>query len=217
MVGSCDSTNEQTVERSKPASNNAEVKEGDKRDAYLKPYEIFETLGGVGGKLVADIDAGGGYFVWKLLKAGAQVIAVCETQAEVDALNKEKASRGIADKNLTVRLRPLGQTGLGPQEADIVFVGTGLVGIADNVNYASQIFGNMKSGGILCSLEWKPIETPIGPAIESRYEIEQAMDILSEAGFTDVAAFAKTLPYHNILLGMEYIGDTGPISDQVPI
>jgi len=182
----------------------------------MKPYDVFNGFGGAGGKLVADINAGDGYFVWKLLKAGAQVIAVCETQAEVDALTKEKASRGIADKDLSIRLRPLGQTGLRAKEVDVVFLSSGLAGITDGIGYANKIFGGMKTGGIFCNLEWKPIESPVGPAVEGRYTAEQIMDLVTQGGFTDVASLGKTLPYHNLILGMEYLGQGSPIDDQAP-
>jgi 2-polyprenyl-3-methyl-5-hydroxy-6-metoxy-1,4-benzoquinol methylase len=49
--------------------------ESPERDAYQQPTKVLEYLGNVKGLKILDIGAGSGYFSFRLLTAGASVIA----------------------------------------------------------------------------------------------------------------------------------------------
>jgi 2-polyprenyl-3-methyl-5-hydroxy-6-metoxy-1,4-benzoquinol methylase len=207
LVGCGGEPASQNAPRSKAPEGTVEEVE-DSRDNYFKPYEVFNSINGVGGKLVADMGAGDGYFTWKLINSGADVIAICDSQQEADALNAEKVKRELPDSRLLVFTRKsIEETGLGLNKVDLILQSGSIVGVSNPVDYASKLLNSMKPTGALMLFEWKPIESPIGPPVDTRYEEIQMMDILQAAGFTDVVSQSKILPYHFVFLGQIYQGE----------
>ncbi|MBK7286630.1 MAG: DUF1698 domain-containing protein [Flavobacteriales bacterium] len=79
-------------------------------------------MGPLQGKVVADMFAGDGYYTWKLLGAGARVLAIDDNPANIAALEARKKAEGIGDERLLVRLTPPGVTGLIPNEVDLALI-----------------------------------------------------------------------------------------------
>lgn len=205
--GGCGTDDQGKAPRSKAPGGQVED-EQDARDGYYKPYEVFNSINGVGGKQVADIDAGDGYFTWRLLNAGADVIAVCRTQEEADNLKAEQEKRKIPDSRLTISIAPdLTQTGLGINKMDMIVMGGSMVGIPDPGAYGEMLLGNLKSDGFLLLFEWKPIDSPVGPPVDQRYQEMQMMDILQSVGYTDVGSQSKLLPYHYVIVAQRFQGE----------
>ena len=205
--GGCGTDDQGKAPRSKAPEGQVEDDKDD-RDGYYKPYEVFNSINGVGGKLVADMDAGDGYFTWRLLNAGANVIAVCRSQEEADKLKVEQEKRSIPDSRLTISVAPdVSQSGLGINKVDVILMGGSMVGIADPGAYAGTLLSNLKSDGFLLLFEWKPIDSPVGPPVDQRYQEMQMMDILQSVGYTDVGSQSKLLPYHYVIVAQRFQGE----------
>src|SRR5262245_47461739 len=77
---------------------------------------LFAMMGGVKGKVVADLFVGDGYYTMKLLEAGARVIAMDDDPRNVEAITAKKNEMGIGDDRLIIRSSTAGAPNLSLNE-----------------------------------------------------------------------------------------------------
>ncbi len=58
----------------------------------------------------------------------------------------------------------------------------------------------LRPGGKVWLVDWKPIETPMGPPLEERVPVERIVEALKAAGFTKIREHA-VYAYHNVVEG----------------
>lgn len=178
----------------------------DERDNWQHPEQLFMMMGpNIKGKVVADLFADDGYFTFKLVDAGARVIAIEHDADKVAALEARKKELGLSDEQLTVRLAPAGEPGLGMAEADVALLTHRYPTIADRGAYLTRLRQGMREPRPLFIIEWQYRETPVGPPLAQRMSTEDIMDELGEWGFSDVGAHSAKMPYQVIMLATDYI------------
>lgn len=165
---------------------------------------LFRIMGGVSGKVVADLFAGDGYYTWKLVEAGAHVIAIDDDPAAIAAIEQEKRKRGIGDDRLLLRVTAAGNPGLLPNEADLVLCTRPYATINDRPTYFTQVRNGLKPPRRLYIVDFLAEQTPIGPPMDQRVDPEMVMTEMGTFGFTDVGVYSKTLPYRFVLFAQDF-------------
>ena len=183
-----------TTTTSTPRSNTAE------RDSWQKPQEVFMLMGNdLRGKLIADLAAGDGYFTFKMIEVGANVIAMSDDQAQLDAIEARKKEMKLSDERLRTRLTSKDDPGLAPDEVDACLLVHSFVSIPDKKEYLKKVFAGTRMPKPLFVLEWLNNETPIGPPMTDRMSSERIMDEIGLAGYTDVGTYSAKIPHQAFL------------------
>ena len=182
------------------ASTNVQPPSTSERDSWQKPQEVFMLMGNdLRGKLIADLAAGDGYFTFKMIEVGANVIAISDDQRELDAIESRKKEMKLGDDRLRTRLSPKGDPGLAPEEVDACLLVHSYVSIPDKKAYLTKVFEGTRHPRALFILEWLNTETPIGPPMTDRISSERIMDDIGTAGYTDVGAYSAKIPHQTFL------------------
>lgn len=188
------------VTTSPTASTSVPTPSTSERDSWQKPQEVFMLMGNdLRGKLIADLSAGDGYFTFKMIEVGANVIAISDDQRELDAIEARKKEMKLGDDRLRTRLSPKGDPGLAPEEVDACLLVHSYVSIPDKKAYLTKVFEGTRHPRALFILEWLNSETPIGPPMTDRISSERIMDDIGTAGYTDVGAYSAKIPHQTFL------------------
>lgn len=192
------------------ADNNASVTTeakdaliADERDSWQHPEEVLEVLGDLQGKVVADLFAEDGYWTFRLAARGARVIAVVSDEAQAQELRRLCEEQGLGNDRVEVRVAT-GSPGLGMEEADMALASTSYVTILDRPTYFEQLRAGLKDPNRFFLVDFKQMQSPVGPPSEYRVPVEGVLEELSSFGFSDVAAHSGKLPYQFILLAQDY-------------
>lgn len=166
------------------------------RDSWQKPQEVFLLMGNdLRGRTIADLAAGDGYFTFKLIEVGANVIAMSDDPAQIAAIEARKADMKLSDERLRTRLVQPSDPGLAPGEVDACLLVHGYTRIPDKKAYLGKVLAGTKPPHPLFMVEWLSTETPIGPPMAERISNERIMDDIGLAGYTDVGTYAAKIPY----------------------
>ena len=177
---------------------------GPSRDEWQRPQELLNVMGAhLVGNTVADLFADDGYFTFKLLDAGANVIAVVDSEAKAIAIRQEKDRQGIPDTRLQVRVSGPDEPGLGMAEADVALLAHSYLKIPDRASYFEKLRAGLREPRTLYILDWQYRLTPIGPPIEQRIRMEDVMDEMGIYGFAGVGALGNKIPYHVIYMASD--------------
>jgi ubiquinone/menaquinone biosynthesis C-methylase UbiE len=177
------------------SSTSSTVSTTSERDSWQMPQEVFMLMGNdLRGRTIADLAAGDGYFTFKLIEVGANVIAISDDQRQIDAIETRKQEMKLGDDRLRTRLAPKGQAGLAPEEVDACLLVHSYVSIPDKKTYLQQVYAGTKMPKPLFILEWLNTETPIGPPMTDRISSDRIMDDVGLAGYTDVGAYSTKIP-----------------------
>ncbi|MGV9012951.1 MAG: class I SAM-dependent methyltransferase [Flavobacteriales bacterium] len=171
----------------------------DARDDWRKGDSLIATMGSLEGKVVADLFAGDGYYTWKLLSAGARVLAIDDDPAAIASLNARKVADGIGDDRLIVRATTPGIVGLLPNEADLALITREVSTLGDRPAWFAQLFSGVKPPTTIYIVNFLPGSAQVGPPLNQRMDYETVRNELNAYGFTDVGILYKRLPYRYIL------------------
>lgn len=177
------------------------------RDAWQKPQEVFYLMGNdLRGRTIADLAAGDGYFTFKLIEVGANVIAISDDQRELDAIEARKKQMKLGDERLRTRLSPKGDPGLAPEEVDACLLVHSYVSIPDKKEFLTRVYRGTRMPKPLFILEWLYGETPMGPPMTDRMSSERIMDDIGVAGYTDVGTYSAKIPYQAFIFASDQSG-----------
>lgn len=181
-------------------------------DDWRKTDSLLAMMGDLRGRRVADLFAGDGHYTLALLKAGANVIAVENDQARIDALTAKAQAAGYGPDRLTTRLVLEGEPGIAPGEVDRALCTRTYLTIPESVRipYFAKVHGALGHEGQLFVVEFLPMQTPMGPPLEQRASEELIMDELAPAGFSDMISWSSKLPYRYVIQAMELANPPQP-------
>lgn len=176
------------------------------RDSWQRPHELMQMIGpDIKGMTVADLFAGDGYFTFKLIEAGANVIAIENDPEKVARLEERKRELGLGDDRLRIRAVPVGDPGIANAEADVALITHRYTGIKNKASYISRLRQGLVPPRPLFIIEWQYRETPVGPPLEERMPLENLMDEVGELGYSDIGAHSAKMPYQVIFLATDYM------------
>lgn len=176
------------------------------RDRIQKPEEIIALMGNnLTGMTIADLFADDGYITFKLLNAGANVIAIVNDAEKAKAIEARKKAMGLGDDRLKVRTVPVGDPGLAKEEVDMAVIFHSFVGIANKNDYFTRMREGMRYPRPLMMVEWRYDNTPTGPPLSERMKEEAVMDFISTTGYSDVGAHSAKIPDQVIYMINDYM------------
>lgn len=169
---------------------------------------LFRVMGGVSGKTVADLFADDGAYTFKLLAAGARVIAIGTEPASLAAIEQKARELGYGPDRLIIRQVQEGDPGIASGEVDRALCTRTYLTIPDRVVFFSRVKAGLAAKGQLIIVDYLQERTPMGPPMELRVNVEQIMDELEPCGFTDIGGYTKKIPYRFIVQAMDF--EPGP-------
>mgnify|MGYP003945254039 CR=1 FL=1 len=178
-------------------------------DDWSSGDSLLTVMGPLQGKVVADMFAGDGYYTWKLLGAGARVLAIDDNPANIAALEARKKAEGIGDERLLVRLTTPGVTGLIPNEVDLALITREYSQLGDRQAWFAQLMAGVRDPHTFYLVNYIPQQTPEGPPLSQRMGFNTVADEVTEFGYGDVGILYKKMPYRYILFGAVPPPDTG--------
>lgn len=180
------------------------------RDQWQHPEGMIGMMGGdLRNRVVADLFADDGYFTFKLLDAGADVIAVVNEPAQAERLEELKKAKGITDDRLRIRLVPVGDPGLMPEEADMALMVHRFTTLSDKKSYFNLMRRGLRYPYLLFMLEWPKKQTQHGPPLAMRAAPEEIMETIGSLNYTDVSFNAATIPDQVIYVAHDPMDDMG--------
>jgi predicted methyltransferase len=174
-------------------------------DDWHATDSLFKVMGGVNGKIVADLFVGDGYYTRKMLEAGARVIAMDDDPRNVEAITKWKAEAGIGDDRLLIRSATPGAPNLNLAEVDMALCTRPFISIPDRTGYFTKVKASIKPPCMLFIVDFLPEQTPEGTPMDQRVSEEQVMDAMEPVGFTDIGGYTKKLPYRFVVQAMDFV------------
>jgi 2-polyprenyl-3-methyl-5-hydroxy-6-metoxy-1,4-benzoquinol methylase len=173
--------------------------ESPERDAYQQPTKVLDYLGNVKGLKILDIGAGSGYFSFKLLTAGANVIAGDVNDEFLAYIKNKKETEFNNNPNLELRKLPFDSPNLKPQEVDKVLIVNTYHHIENRETYFAQVLKGLKPGGELVLIDFFKKELPVGPPVDHKIDEQQVQEELKKAGFTQFEVNKDLLEYQFII------------------
>jgi ubiquinone/menaquinone biosynthesis C-methylase UbiE len=174
---------------------------GEDRHIWQKPDFIVSKFGSIRGKTVADLGAGSGYFAFRFLKNGANVIAIDIDQRMIDLMESEVNffPDSLSD-NFSARLATANNPGIEQEEIDFLFVANTYTFLENRVQYFSELKAGFKPEGKLLIVDFKKKHTPIGPPQEDRVALGDVEAELIKAGYRIIDSDDSSLSFQYVIL-----------------
>lgn len=176
------------------------------RDSWQRPQVLIGSMEEhLKDHTVAVLLEGDGYFTFKLLEAGANVIAIEADQENIAALEAQKKELGYSDQRLQIRHSPDGMPVLAPAEADVALMVHSYRTIEAPRKFFKRLREGMKEPRPLYLVEWMDRPTPIGPPQVERAPTQTIMEDLTRSGFASVGALGDKIPYQVLFFASDPI------------
>lgn len=168
--------------------------------AQWQSIEAFlKVLQPQAGMTYADIGCGPGYFtlpVAEHLDPTGKVYAIDLQPEMLRELERRAQARGL-NNIITVRSRER-EIPLPAACVEIACLANTFHELEDPVAFLQEIRRILKPGGRLLVIDWKPLETPMGPPLSERVPLENIFQALQAAGFRRLREHA-IYPYHHVI------------------
>lgn len=175
------------------------------RDQWQQCDTLFSLMQGVKGRMVADLFADDGYMTFKLIEAGANVIAVETDQAKVDSLNARKQRMGLGDDRLKVRKVAPGDPGIAMEEADVALIMHRFTRLPHPMALIARARAGLRSPKPVVIVDYLRVPTPVGPPLHERMTEVQVMDSMDVLMISDVGAYTQKLPYQYVVIAQDLV------------
>jgi cyclopropane fatty-acyl-phospholipid synthase-like methyltransferase len=151
------------------------------RDAWQMPSRVIEALALSPGASVADIGAGTGYFSVRLAKAipGGTVYAVDVEPSMLDHIRKRAHGDGLEN---VVTVQASGSSPNLPRPVDVVLVVDTYHHLPSRPAYFRELQKSLVPGGRVAIVDFRK-DSPEGPPPEFRFEADQIVGEMKQAGY----------------------------------
>ena len=180
----------------------SEAKEYESPDRVIwqKPDLVIQQLGDVTGKTVADLGAGTGYFSRRIAYKGARVIAIDIDPKAIQWMQEQKSRfpDELQDRLIIRKAKP-DDPNLKENEVDIVLLVNTYSYIKNRVTYFEKLQKAIRKGGTVLVIDFKKTDTPFGPKVQERVDINDVEQELYRAGYYVTLMDTTSLEYQYIL------------------
>jgi|SRR5438128_795791 len=170
------------------------------RHAHQKPNEVMSALTLKKGEVIADIGAGSGYFAFRLARHvgdTGRVYAVDVSSEMIAHLNRR--IRDLKMKNVVTILSASDDPLLAHATIDRFFICDTWHHIENHDRYLGLLNKMLKPRGQVVMIDFKKVETPVGPPIEMRIDRDDVVKEMETNGFR-LEAGHMFLPYQYFLV-----------------
>lgn len=175
--------------------------ENESRDIWQMPDSVIAKFGRLTGKTLADIGAGSGYFSFRLLQGGANVIAVEIDNRFSDYLLERKAQLPDSlQPFFEVRLATPEDPFLQFDEVDGILIANTYIYLDNRPDYLKHLKKCLKQGGRILVVDYHKKPTKQGPPLEIRLPVQTISNEITDAGFTVLEIDQLTLPFQYMIL-----------------
>jgi ubiquinone/menaquinone biosynthesis C-methylase UbiE len=151
------------------------------RDAWQMPARVIETLKPSPDASVADIGAGTGYFSVRL--AGAlprgTVYAVDIEPSMLEHVKKRASDAGLGN---VITVQASGSSSNLPRPVDLILIVDTYHHLPSRPAYFRDLAKSLAPGGRLAIIDYRK-DSPEGPPPEFRFEAEQIVEEMTQAGY----------------------------------
>ena len=151
------------------------------REAWQLPARVIEALALSPTASIADIGAGTGYFSIRLAKAVPRglVYAVDIEPAMLEHVRKRSAAEHLAN---VVTVQASGTSPTLPKPVDVVIVVDTYHHLPSRPTYFSDLRKSLAPGGRVAIIDFRK-DAPEGPPPEFRFEADQIVGEMAQAGY----------------------------------
>ena len=151
------------------------------RDAWQMPSRVIETLALSPTSSVADIGAGTGYFSVRLAKAipGGTVYAVDVEPSMLDHIRQRALGDGLRN---VVTLQASGTSPNLTRPVDLMLVVDTYHHLPNRAAYFRELQKSLAPGGRVAIIDFRK-DSPDGPPPEFRFEADQIVGEMKQAGY----------------------------------
>ncbi len=177
----------------------AKVFDDPARDEWQRPDEVVAALDLRPGMAVADVGAGTGYFLGRLVAKVGPGGKVLATDIEPDMVRHlEARAKGQGWANVTAVLGKPDDSGLAAASVDRILIVDVWHHLGDRRAYAAKLAAALRPGGKLAVVDFE-LDSRRGPPREHRLAATVIAEELRAAGFT-VSMATENLPDQYIVL-----------------
>jgi len=173
--------------------------ESSERDNWQKPDEVIRFLGDIKNKTIVDLGCGSGYFSFRLVEAGANVIA-----ADIDPeflkmiSDKQKKLKINQDRLKTMQISER-ELNIERDATDVVFLVNVYHHISNRISYFNSVNSKLKEHGKIVIIDFYKKELPVGPPKNHKISKDDVLKELKEAGFVDIDVNTDLLDFQYII------------------
>ena len=151
------------------------------RDGWQMPARVLEALALSPNMSIADIGAGTGYFSVRLARAisGGTVYAVDVEPAMLEHIRSRASAEGL--KNV-ITVRASGGSANLPKPVDVVMVVDTYHHLPSRPTYFRELRTSLVTGGRVAIIDFRK-DSPEGPPPEFRFEADQIVSEMKQAGY----------------------------------
>ena len=182
----------------------AKIFDSSERDSWQKPDLVINFLGEISGKTVVDVGSGSGYFSFRLVEAGANVIAADVDPDFLKMIKEKQEKYNIEQGRLTTKLIENTELNINSNSVDIVFLVNVYHHISDRVDYFSSVNSKMKQHGKIVIVDFYKKTLPIGPSKNHKISKEVVLEELNTAGFQKIDVNIELLEYQYIITAYKH-------------
>ena len=171
--------------------------ENAERVQWQKPEQVIAFLELSKEKVVLDIGAGTGYFVFRIANLCKQVIATDVDNRFLEYIEKKNQTEQYS--NIVTRKAEYNTPPVLENEADIVYNVNVYHHIENRKLYFEQLYQKMKKGSSLVIVDFKKGDFPQGPPDSMKLSEKQVWEELKSVGFKKIKIDVKMLPYQYMI------------------
>jgi SAM-dependent methyltransferase len=169
------------------------------RGTWQNPALIIRKMGPLTDKIVADIGSGTGYFTMPIARLAKRVIAIDIEQRYLDYIEDYKLELPVEEADrIETRLTVAYEPNLHADEVDVVLMVNVFYYLTNRPEYMKIVRDAIRKEGILVLVDFKPGESPVGPA-DNKVPTAEVVSILENAGFEKIAVDSSSLTYQYIV------------------
>ncbi len=173
------------------------------RDVWQKPDVIFDILGDMTGKTIADVGAGTGYFSIRLAPKSAKVLALEIDPRFIKYIDSVKLTVLEPEISAKLETRLVGKLDpkLKPTEVDDVLIVNTFGYIKDKITYLERLQKGLKKGGRILIVDYRKENSSQKGFSNYLVTYTEVEKMLEQAGFKRLLTDNYSLDYQYVIMG----------------
>ncbi len=166
-----------------------------KRFEIESPAKVWEILKKNNPQIILEIGAGTGFYTIEFAQRGPENLKIIACDIIKDLLKwlLSHISKNLKSKILAVLISDI--LPIKEESVDLVFMANLHHELNNRIYFLKKVKRTLKKDGSIAVLDWKNVESPIGPPIKERLKKEEIEEDLKKANFSQITYF-DLFPYH---------------------